>query len=572
MLSRRACIASLLPAFLPGGTTSARARRVWADGQASHLGGPSRDGRFLSIVDAATGDLAVREIASGEVRRLTGGEPHPGEFAYFSAVSRDSKWIAYAWFNQQKFYDLRVIGADGQAQRTLQHNEERRFVQPCSWTPDGKQILTLFFRNDNISQIALVPAGDGAVKVLQSLDWVYPNKMDLSPDGKWVVYDDLLREGEGARGLFLLATDGSRKMPAMKRQVNDVFPLFTPDGSGIVFLSTRAGTTDLWLQAMSGGDPELIEKDLGRALPLGFTDGGDYYYALRSGEPQVRIAALDGAPSGEAAVAEGKGTPDWSPEGKRLAFLTRAGNENFGQESVVIAIYDTETRKAAVLAPKLASLDHLRWSPDGKRFLAGGSDRHGERGLYVIDAETAAVKPVALTPAETYRGFEGVWTRGGEAVCFIQPEEGAIRMGPLDGETRVIYRARAKAKLHDLAISADGRRIAFAMQSEGAEAVLVLPLEGGEPRQAANVRGGAINGLEWGRDGRWLLASTPGDPPALWRIALDGTGPRKLDWNLQQQGAVRLDGSGRRIAYVAGKTQTEIRVIERLVHAAHHQR
>lgn len=550
---------------------SARARKVWAGGQASHLGGPSRDGRFLTIVDAATGDLAVREIAGGEVRRLTGSAPHPGEFAYFSVVSRDSRWIAYAWFNQQKFYDLRVIGADGRDQRTLQHNEERRFVQPCAWSPDGKQILTLFFRNDNISQITLVSAADGAVKVLQSLDWVYPNKMDLSPDGKWVVYDDLLREGESARGLFLLAADGSRKM-ALKPQVNDVFPLFTPDGGGIVFLSTRAGTTDLWLRPVNGGDPELLEKDLGRALPLGFTGAGDYYYALRSGDPLVWIAALDGAPTGAVAVGEGKEAPAWSPDGKRLAFLTRAGNENFGQESVVIAVYDIQARKLETLAPKLASLDHLRWSPDGKRFLAGGSDRHGERGLYVIDARTAAVKPVALTPAGTYRGFEGVWIREGEAVCFIQPEEGTLRMGPLEGETRVIYRGPAKAKLHDLAVSADGRMAAFAVQSEGAEAVLALPLDGGEPRQAANVRGGAINGLEWGREGQWLLASTPGDPPGLWRIALDGAGPRKLDWNLQQQGAVRLDGPGRRIAYTAGKTQTEIRVIERLVHAAHHQR
>ena len=35
----------------------------------------------------------------------------------------------------------------------LFRNEEAGFVQPSSWTPDGKQILTLFFRKDNISQL-----------------------------------------------------------------------------------------------------------------------------------------------------------------------------------------------------------------------------------------------------------------------------------------------------------------------------------------------------------------------------------------------------------------------------------
>src|SRR5688572_22363202 len=152
-------------------------------------GGPSHDGRYLSFADAATGDLLIRETSTGAVRRVAAKPAGSREFAYFSAISRDSSKVAYAWFNDEEFYDLRVVNIDGSGTRILYRNEQAGFVQPCAWTSDGKQILTLFFRKDNISQIALVPVEGGPPKILRSLNWVYPKRMDISPDGRFIVYD-----------------------------------------------------------------------------------------------------------------------------------------------------------------------------------------------------------------------------------------------------------------------------------------------------------------------------------------------------------------------------------------------
>jgi Tol biopolymer transport system component len=330
------------------------------------------------MVDASHGDLAIRLIESGEVRRITANVEGSSEFAYFSVVSPDSKRIAYAWFNREKFYELRIADVGGGEPRVLQRNEERRFVQPCAWTRDGKQILTLFFRNDNVSQIALVNASDGTVKVLRSLDWIYPNKMDVSPDGKWIAYDDLRKEGESTRGINLLAVDGSAKRLATKGAQHEVFPLFTPDGRGVTYLSTKDGRTDLWVAAMDGSAARLLQKDLGRALPMGITRAGDYYYALRHGDSSIVVGEAEGQ---RAEVARGTGAPAWSADGTHLAFLMRAANENFGQESRVIAIQHVATGKRRILEPRLAVIGRLEWSPDGKRILAGGSDRHGQRGI-----------------------------------------------------------------------------------------------------------------------------------------------------------------------------------------------
>jgi len=148
-------------------------RTWWSGPQVTLLGSPSRDGRWISYVDPATGALAMRSLADGAVRTVPTGS---GEFAHFSVFSRDAAHIAYAWFNAQGFYELRIARVSESAAPVIAYrNEIAGFVQPCSWTPDNRNVLTLLFRRDNISQIALIPAAGGAPRVLRSLNWVYPS-------------------------------------------------------------------------------------------------------------------------------------------------------------------------------------------------------------------------------------------------------------------------------------------------------------------------------------------------------------------------------------------------------------
>ena len=84
-------------------------------------GSPSPDGRYLSFHDWDTGDLAVRDLVTGQNRRLTnkGTSQDSDEFAESSVISGDGRQIAYAWYNKEKFYELRVIGIDGSNPRTV---------------------------------------------------------------------------------------------------------------------------------------------------------------------------------------------------------------------------------------------------------------------------------------------------------------------------------------------------------------------------------------------------------------------------------------------------------------------
>ncbi|GAF77920.1 unnamed protein product, partial [marine sediment metagenome] len=87
-------------------------RQVWAGDESPWEGKISPDGRYFSFVDwgETAGDLAILELATGKIRRLTnkGDESEKYEYALFSRWSPDSKQIVYDWYGDKG--GLRVVG------------------------------------------------------------------------------------------------------------------------------------------------------------------------------------------------------------------------------------------------------------------------------------------------------------------------------------------------------------------------------------------------------------------------------------------------------------------------------
>ena len=104
-------------------------RQVWTGPDVDIMGAPSPDGRFLSYVHWATGDLALRDLETGEHHLLTGkGSWEVSDsYAEFSLVSPDGSQVVYAW--SKSGYELRIVGTDASGSRLLLH---RRRV-PWLW-------------------------------------------------------------------------------------------------------------------------------------------------------------------------------------------------------------------------------------------------------------------------------------------------------------------------------------------------------------------------------------------------------------------------------------------------------
>ena len=381
-------------------------QQVWTGPQVNLLGGPSPDGQWLSYVDAA--ELAVR--GATETRRLTHRPPASKEFAYFSVFAPDSKQIAYAWMNADGFYELRATSIDGEPPKTIYRNEETGFVQPCAWSPDGSQILTLLFRRDNTSQIALIPSnGKGRPRILRSLPWIYPKKMDFSPDGRWIVYDRFRYEGKPDRAVYLLAADGSQETPLLDETApSHLFPLWTPDGQRIVYVTEA----DANLHAISvqqgkrSGDPHLIAQGLGRLLPMAITQSGELYYGLRSGKTDIAIKGT--------LITQFKGlnsAPAWSPDGQTLAYLSRRGTENYGQESRVIVLNRPAENDEKELPWSLALMEAVGWESNDA-LLISGADSKGREGTFRLPLDTGEIAWLKSERSKNFTDTTKAWTIG----------------------------------------------------------------------------------------------------------------------------------------------------------------
>lgn len=536
---------AILVLFLMLSAVAQTPRPIWTGEDVTLLGSPSRDGKWLSFADSKTGNLALRDLSTGTVKVLTSNPAGSKEFAYFSTISPDAKQVAYAWFNGQGFYDLRVVSMDGKS-RILFQNEESGFVQPCAWSPDGKQILTLFFRKDNISQIALVPLSGGPPTILKSLNWVYPKKMDMSPDGKFIVYDTFTKDGGPERALFLLATDGSKETRLTDSAGSQLFPLWAVDGKYIYFASDTSGEMSVWRISVLGGKPQHVASGLGRFLPLGITTDGHLLFGSRSGEVDVLLANPSSPDKAQRVSSQFPGLnshPAFSPDGETLAYLSRRGTENFGQESKVIVLRESNGAERE-LPSRMAHIEAVKWSSDGHDLLISGSDRHGRAGLFRLSAsstENQSPVPILLDNKATFRGLPGVWITG--AVLYLKDGQ-ELRRRPFDGSSDVLlYKAPAENILHGIAASRDASVIAvgyangfIGIRRNGIMALRKTPLN-------------RITEVALTVDAAYVS-----DGSLTWKLPLEDGAPQRIG----SIGGIAISADGAKLAFTVGSLATGV--------------
>lgn len=515
---------------------SAPATLVWDGPGVTLLGAPSRDGRYLSFAEAGTGHLALRSLATGEARVLV--KASGKQFAYFSTIAPDGSAVAFAWFNGEGFYELRVVDVKSGAVRVLYANEEAGFVQPCAFSPDGTQILTLFFRKDNISQIALVPVAGGAPRVLRSLNWVYPKRMDFSPDGKFIVYDSFAQDGGPDRTLFALRADGQSETRLIATPGNHLFPQWT--AGGIVYITGNDVALLPMREGKPAGEPRVLLAGLGRLVPLGATRDGDYYYGLRSGTVDVVVAGLDGdKPRGVSLRFPGRNSaPAWSPDGTRLAYLSRRGTENFGEEARAIVVRSLQSAEEKEIDTGLAHIAYVRWRWDGKALLVAGTDGQGRGGLFAVDAEQGGARLLKSDGAAGSAGVDAHWLAE-EEIAFLSPF-GVMRLS--HGKTGELaagdgFSLLTASRAGDLAWQArDGLRV----------------LRGGEP---VTLRAPAVGLTELSFGEAGLVA---GNGKQLWLVPFDGSPAQALPLAAPRLGRSAVHPDGKRIAYTTGGTQSSV--------------
>jgi dipeptidyl aminopeptidase/acylaminoacyl peptidase len=184
---------------------------------------------------------------------------------------------------------LYQVGGEGDGRVLTSWSEPGHIVQVFGWSPDPASVWVFDMRPDQVAEIIAVAVADGSRRVLRTLAFRnHTQQPSLSPDGKWIAYHDA-DSPRGPSDVFVTAADGSSTF-RVEHPADDSKPLFTPDGSGLVFHSDRSGG-DLWFLPIVGGrpagNPRVVWADVG---PFGqafaFTQDGSltYFFAINGWE------------------------------------------------------------------------------------------------------------------------------------------------------------------------------------------------------------------------------------------------------------------------------------------------
>ena len=152
------------------------------------------------------------------------------------------------------------------------------------WSLDRGYVLTQFISTDYVHIMALISIADGEMRIVKRSETDFCLGMSLSPDGRYLAYDWPSQEDSDRRDIHVVAMDPNDPSETVvtTHPANDVYPIWTPDGERILFGSDRTATFGVWMVEVLGGEaqgaPVMLQKDIGRATPIGLTRDGAYYY------------------------------------------------------------------------------------------------------------------------------------------------------------------------------------------------------------------------------------------------------------------------------------------------------
>ena len=115
--------------------------------------------------------------------------------------------------------------------------------------------------------------------------WIRANS--ISPDGKTIAFS---YKGD----IFTVPSEGGLALQITSNKAYESNPMWSADGSKIVFTSTREGSKDIYVTSAQGGKPKRITNMPGTEQPLAVSENGDIYFSWYTSE--IQSPGFDGFP------------------------------------------------------------------------------------------------------------------------------------------------------------------------------------------------------------------------------------------------------------------------------------
>jgi len=315
---------------------------------------------FVNYIARMYGEKSL----SGIAKALSSKRPVTISKAIKKATGVDGDEVYENWKSElEEVYRsrTRLISENSVSGRVINKEGAANFFP--SWSVDGEQLAFISNKgNDYLSQtdLCLYSKESGKIKKIASGVQSSPS---WSPDGKKIVYGKIAKpdkRGSAYFDLYLYDTE-TKKSERLTDGERGRYPVYSPDGNSIAFVSTRDGESVIMHYDVSAENvKELIRFDEIRQV-----------YKL-----------------------------DWSTDGRTLLFETSTNN---GRDIAEVYADGNDFR---LILQTAADERHPVYSKDNKSIYFS-SDRTGIFNIYSYDRETAELKQLtnvtggAFMPSES---------------------------------------------------------------------------------------------------------------------------------------------------------------------------
>jgi serine/threonine protein kinase len=473
-----------------------------------------------------SGDLYAIDIQSGTSQKITSLEAVRPRWV---SIADDEKSVLYAVSGDDSWA---FFLSDTSASKNVEVGKGTgRLEGGVAWSPSKNRI---FFStaSGQAAQVMALDTASGRAEAVAAPE-MNSSVADVSPDGRSIVLGSSKEESN----LWRVNVADGRESPIARDLDSKLWPAVSPDNSRVAFQSIRglsAGNKLLTgsivaksLAAGSDADQPALIAPAG-FLPEWSSDGSQLAYLKvvdgvwtlfivdASGGAERRLASFGGRAEGYSVSPYNLTQAQafaWSPSEKRIAFAAeRNGVTN------LYAVSTTDGTESPLTANSDASvtMNCPVWSRDGKKiafsYQMPPKEQGGRktRGIRVLDLQSGSVANVI----ESTRVIRLVgWAADGSLVAAeadkdnsgLPAQTNLIRFPAGGAETPVA--ALKNIYFYNIALSDDGKQIAYAAREENLDDIWTLPFTGAAPRKLTknNDTGQFFSRLDWLRDGSAIV-------------------------------------------------------------------